>query len=292
MKNILKIVCITLVFCLLFVYLVSCSKEGKNKDSPLSRTEETLVGTEPTNEEKVEENNLIAIKPSPDKYTWYIKNYVGKNCASIGYTSLGGDRLDEYGKGLISLVFVSADGSYVDFSSNKTLREWVVTGQSLEPNTELKLTFDKDSNGEEYSNLIERQSYEEIVLSVKKVGDNKAETPKLTKINESPDKYTHYISDYVGRNLANCGYVSLGGDYLAEYGKTTIRLVIVTDDGSYVDFGEEETLKQYVVKGQSIAPNTELKLVFDKDSNGNEYDNLVESQNIDEIELYVKKLNG
>lgn len=31
----------------------------------------------------------ITIKNSPDKYTWYIKNYVGKNCASIGYTSMG-----------------------------------------------------------------------------------------------------------------------------------------------------------------------------------------------------------
>ena len=30
----------------------------------------------------------ITIKNSPDKYTWYIKNYVGKNCASIGYTSM------------------------------------------------------------------------------------------------------------------------------------------------------------------------------------------------------------
>lgn len=292
MKNVLKFICIALVFCLLLAFLMACSNEETTNEPTLSKTEETLVETETANEEDTEEKGIITIKPSPDKYTWYIKNYVGKNCASIGYTSLGGDRLDEYGKGLISLVFVSANGSYVDFSSNETLREWVVTGQSLEPNTELKLTFDKDSNGKEYSNLIERQSYEEIVLSVKKVGDKKSEIPKLTKINESSDKYTHYISDYVGRNLANCGYVSLGGNYLAEYGKTTVKLVIVTDDGSYVDFSDKESLKQYVVTGQSIAPNAELKLVFDKDSNGNEYDNLVESQNIDEIELYVKKLNG
>lgn len=289
MKQSVKLIAIVLALCTLLSVLASCSSTKE----PHSATEEPKT-TSSEAPEKTEEKpgNIVTIKPSPDKYTWYIKNYVGKNCASIGYTSLGGDRLDEYGKGHISLVFVSADGSYVDFSSNETLREWVVTGQSLEPNTELKLTFDKDSNGEEYSNLVERQSYEEIVLSVKKVGDKKSETPKLTKINESPDKYTYYISDYVGRNLANCGYVSLGGNYLAEYGKTTVKLVIVTDDGSYVDFSDKESLKQYVVTGQNIAPNAELKLVFDKDSNGNEYDNLVESQNIDEIELYVKKLNG
>ena len=48
-----------------------------------------------------EETPAITIKESPDKYTWYIKNYVGKNCASIGYTSMGGDRMDSYGGGYI-----------------------------------------------------------------------------------------------------------------------------------------------------------------------------------------------
>ena len=78
---------------------------------------------------------------------------------------------------------------------------------------------------------------------------------------------------------------------MAEYGETTVKLVIVTEDGSYVDLEEEDSLRQYVVTAQSITPNTELKLTFVKDSDGNEYENLVESQNIDEIELYVKKLN-
>ena len=43
-------------------------------------------------------NESITIKNSPDKYTWYIKNYVGKNCASIGYTSMGGDRMQKNGR--------------------------------------------------------------------------------------------------------------------------------------------------------------------------------------------------
>ena len=49
----------------------------------------------------------VGINPSPDKYTWYIKNYVGKNCASLGYSSMSGKRMDEYGAGLVELVFVS-----------------------------------------------------------------------------------------------------------------------------------------------------------------------------------------
>ena len=51
-------------------------------------------------------------------------------------------------------------------------------------------------------------------------------------------------------------------------------------------------LKQYVVTAQSYAPNTELKYVFDTDEAGNEYDNLVQSQNIEEIEITVKPVGG
>lgn len=47
-----------------------------------------------------------------------------------------------------------------------------------------------------------------------------------------------------------------------------------------------------MVTGQSVSPNTELKLVFDKDSDGKEYDSLVDTQNIEEIELYVTKLSS
>ena len=40
------------------------------------------------------------------------------------------------------------------------------------------------------------------------------------------------------------------------------------------------------------APNTELKYVFDTDEDGNEYENLVQSQNIEEIVLCVKKVGS
>ena len=57
----------------------------------------------------------------------------------------------------------------------------------------------------------------------------------------------------------------------------------------YTDFCFYYTeLLKYVISGQSVLPNTELKYVFDTDSEGNEYDNLVQSQNIEEIELMVK----
>lgn len=236
-----------------------------------------------------EETPAITIKESPDKYTWYIKNYVGKNCASIGYTSMGGDRMDSYGGGYIELAFVTPDGSYIDIEDDDALKEYVVTGQNIEPNSELKFTFEKDSDGEEYDNLVASQNYEEIVLSVKKVGGEDF-TPTLTTINASPDKYTWYISDFVGRNLLYCGYTSMGGDLMHKYGAACIKLVIIADDGSYIDPEDTDTLKNYVVTSQNVAPNTELKLTLETDGNGEEYDNLVETQTIEEIELNVKAI--
>ena len=236
-------------------------------------------------------DTTIAINTSPDKYTWYIKNYVGKNCASIGYTAMSGKRMDKYGEGLVELVFVCPDGSYVDVESEDVLKEYSVVKQNIAPNSVLKLVFDKDSEGNEYDNLVASQSYEEIVLCVKKNSEKEQKATALTEIKPSPDKYTWYIADYVGRNLASCGYTSMGGDLMHKYGEGIIELIIVADDGSFVDPEDTEALKNYVVTGQSIAPNTELKLTFDKDSDGVEYDNLVESQNIEEIELTVKRLS-
>lgn len=259
--------------------LAACSNNRSEEISDNQFSDDTVNDT------------TIAINTSPDKYTWYIKNYVGKNCASIGYTAMSGKRMDTYGEGLVELVFVCPDGSYVDVETEDVLKEYSVVKQNIAPNSVLKLVFDKDSEGNEYDNLVASQSYEEIVLCVKKNSEKEQKTVDLTEIKPSPDKYTWYIADYVGRNLASCGYTSMGGDLMHKYGEGIIELIIVADDGSFIDPEDTEALKNYVVTGQSIAPNTELKLTFDKDSDGVEYDNLVESQNIEEIELTVKRLS-
>lgn len=55
----------------------------------------------------------VQIKQSPDKYTWYVKNYVGMNAGNAGYTGLDTNRYDRYGAGALRLVFVAGDGWYV-----------------------------------------------------------------------------------------------------------------------------------------------------------------------------------
>lgn len=233
----------------------------------------------------------VTIKASTDKHLWYIKDYVGKNVASFGYTSLGGDRMDNYGDGYLELILVTSDGSYVDIDDEEELKKYVVSEQNINPNAEQRYTFDVDENGEEYGFPLTK-TYDEIVLLVKKIGEASDDSMALTEIQPSPDKYTEYIRDYVGRNLAFCGYESLGGDLRDQYGQTNIQLIVTSSDGTYIDISAEDELKKYVVTAQGIEPNTELKMQYLTDENGDEYSNLIDSQNIEEIELYVTKIEN
>ncbi len=275
---------LVLIMVLIFIFS-GCSNNQSSENS------NSGTSTEVTTPEKHE---FVQIKESPDKYTAYIKDYVSRNCATVGYESMGGDRNDYIGNGYIHLVMITENGEYVGVTDEE-LKNYVVVAQSLNPNTEVKFTFQKNSDGEEYDNLIEWQNISEIVLKVKPVGSKDTTTDKgMTAINPDSDKYTTYVKDYVGRNLARCGYISMAGDFRDVYGESNIKLIIVTDDGSYIDLADEnveEVLKQYVVTGQSASPNTEIKLEFAKSSDGKEY-SWTSWQSREEIELYVSHLES
>ncbi len=235
----------------------------------------------------------VQIKQSPDKYTCYVKDYTGMNAANVGYTAIDASRYDRYGAGAIKLVFVAADGTFVDPENDDQLKDYVVIGQNLEPNTEIKYAFQHDEDGNEYDNLVSAKSHEEIVLAVKKVGTSD-EVVDMTPIDASPDKYTRVVRDYVGRNLAECGYLALAG-YLADsYGASAVKLNVVTDDGSYIDLSDsdsyKEVLSQYKVTAQNVAPNSTISMAFSTDDNGNEYENLVSTKSLDSIDLHVTKV--
>lgn len=279
-----KVLMVAIMLCFL-IALQGCSSAPSNAEGQ----GENATQTEQVPSQNVEKNDApITIKESPDKYTAYIKNYVGRNCATIGYESLGGDRNDRIGNGYIQLVMLSENGEYIGVE-DEVLKEYVVVAQNLSPNTEVKFTFQKSGEGEEFDNLIEWQSVKDIVLKVKKAGSNEEISEKgMTSILVSDDKYTAYVKDYVGRNLANCGYISLGGDLRDAYGATNIKLSVVSDDGAFIEI-EEETLKNYCVTDQNPSPNTKISFEYDKDSDGNEY-SWTTWQSIQEIELYVTAL--
>ena len=212
-----------------------------------------------------------------------IKDYVKRNAASFGYYSLGGERIDDgYGGTLdtLKLVLVSKDGKYIDISDDNVLKQYVVIDQSIEPDSEI--VFDYNEFG-----MSEHQTYPEIVLLCKKLREKSSTSvlTHLTRINPSPDKTTQYIKDYVGRNLATVGYEELDGRWHDEYNGTfnTVDIVVITDDGSYIEPGDEQTQKQYVVTSQNPAANTELR--FNYNSYG-----MMDSQTYSEIEVFVSKL--
>lgn len=235
----------------------------------------------------------VSILPSPDKYTWYVQDYIGRNAAGAGYNSMSGERRDRYGEGTVKLIYVTEDGGYLDFQNEALLKQYVVTAQCPEPNTELKLGFLTDSDGEEYDTLISFQSIEVIELAVRRIdGATAGESvgAALSQINPSPDRYTVYIRNYVGKNLASIGYTAMNGNRMDRYGEGRVKFVLVPEDGSFIEPTDAEQLKQYYVAGQDVAPNSEMRLTYVRDSSGREYDNLIESQTYENITLYVKKL--
>lgn len=234
-----------------------------------------------------------AVTPSPDKYTWYISDYVGRNLASVGYTSLGGARMDAYGAGYIKLIPVTVDGTWVDISDEDTLKQYVIIGQSPAANTEIKYIFEKDSKGKEYSNLIDSQSVEQLDLIVARIDGrvyNDLITYEPVSFPSTPDRYTRYIRSYVGKNLATVGYTSIGGNRMDSYGDAYVKLELMTTDGSYIDVADEAQLASYVITSQDVAPGAVMQLVYEKDSKGKEYSNLIDTQTYERITLTVRPI--
>ncbi len=247
--------------------------------------------TSSTSAQEQTANAAVTIKQSPDKYTWYMKNYVGMNAAAVGYTSISGQRMDRYGAGYIKVVYVAKDGRYLEIEDDDVLKGYKVSAQSYEPNTEIKYTFQVDSDGKEYDNLLDFQNIEEIVLAVDKLGES-GNSSDTTKIEVAPDKYTTYVRDYVGRNLRDCGYVSLAGNLADGYGASYVTFNLVTDDGAYIDLEDEESLGNYKVTGQDVEPNTPINLTFATDSDGKEYSNLVQNKTLETISLYLTEVDS
>ena len=238
----------------------------------------TLLTTTPVNAESTKKTDN-----TPDKYTQYIRDYTGKNLANVGYTAIGGFRADMYGNGYVKLTPVTKTGKYIDPSDEELLKTYIVSKQDVKPNTVLKYSYYVDPTTSEESTIVTKQTISEILLYVKKV-DYKKDfgDPVEIKLPKSADATTWYIRNYVGRNLNDCGYTAMVGDRREAYGDATVILELVSDDGTFIDIKDEESLKKYVVTEQSVEPNT--KLTFDI----GEYD-IVSNQNIQTMELHVKK---
>lgn len=110
---------------------------------------------------------LVEPLPTLDWHKYHIRDYKGRNAASIGKTNIN-ERLDEYGEATVRIEFSTEDGTYIDVTDNNDLKQYIVLDQNVKPNEELLIEYYKDSNGQEFE-LVDSQSYESIELIVKKL---------------------------------------------------------------------------------------------------------------------------
>ena len=126
-NKLIKVIAITMC---LAMTIAGCGGKSATAEQPTApSTDEERPADEPA------EDSSFSLKPSPDKYTQYVGKYVGMNAASVGYTSLGEDRMLEIGAGYLQITYVTADGTYVGVDDEENLKNYVITAQAIEPNT-------------------------------------------------------------------------------------------------------------------------------------------------------------
>lgn len=227
----------------------------------------------------------VMIKPSSNE-KGYVKDYFGQNLANVGYYSLGGDRLDEYGNQTVKLILCDVDGKHIDEENEKELSKYVVIGQDQKPNTEIVFRYQLGDDGIANPNddFIESQSIEQITLYCKKKRKAGKKELIISEVGVSPDPSQYPIRDYRGKNLASVGYESLGGERLDAYGSGHLKIIANTSDGMMVDVHNEEEMKKYQIIDQNIPPKETLALVIEP---GTTY---AASQNYNEIILTVEPI--
>ncbi len=180
------------------------------------------------------------------------------------------------------------DGSHIDINNTDQLKDYVVVGQSLTTNDRIIGVSDRYSNGRP-SSIIDYQNHEEIVLYVVKLGEPTDDFSTTIRIEPSTDRRTYFVRNYVGRNAANVGR-EYGDHRIDEYGHGELRIEYASVDGTYIDFSDLSTLRQYVVISQDLPANTQLTYTFDTYSYGGET-SIVEYQSHESITLTVEKLS-
>lgn len=220
-------------------------------------------------------------------YTYPIRNYIGKNAASVGKMR-GESLVEEYGSGYVRIVFVTEDGMILVGDDNLK-KGYIIVGQSIAAGSPITVVHKRDSKGRPYSYSVDFQSYEELILYAAPVG-NTTYHPKAIDLNPTLDRHCFFIRDYSGRNAASFGRY-YGDTRVDEYGAGKLRITFTCEDGSFVDASTEDSLKGYMVISQDIEVNTELKIDYTTDSKGNEFDYSIRSQNLEEINLTVRKID-
>lgn len=122
-----------------------------------------------TNGDSSDIPELTEITPSPSKETQYMRDYVGRNLETVGYTAMNGNRYDKYGlDGLIEILIFDENGTMIDPEDHSEFIYYTVTKQNIEPNTEMNFTYGQDDDAD---NVIDQSiSVIEITVQMTETG--------------------------------------------------------------------------------------------------------------------------
>ena len=208
------------------------------------------------------------VKVSDDAHITYMKDYVGMNLANAAYEAPAGMmRIQYIASDLMANIEVLAstpDGKPIE---EDDMKNYYIVAQSIKPNSVISTSY-SIKDGEE-SIYISHMSPSAIRFNVLPVGTEPSDNDlNITKVNVSEDANVEYIRDYRGLNLGMIGEVySSDNGVRDEYGEADVILVPNSTDGSYIDPSDEENLKNFVVIGQDVAPNSKLTVTYDDSNN-------------------------
>ena len=207
------------------------------------------------------------VKVSDDAHITYMKDYVGMNLANAAYWAPSGMmRIQYIASNMMANIEVLAstpDGKPIE---EDDMKNYYIVAQSIEPNSVISTSYSLD-DGEE-TKKVGHMTPSAIRFNVLPVGTEPTdEDLEITKINVSEDTNVEYIRDYRGLNLGMIGE-SYGFDngVREDYSGATVMVIPNSSDGSYIDLSDEENLKNYVVIGQDVAPNSKMSVTYDEDN--------------------------
>lgn len=155
---VVSVIIIALV--VVIVVLITKQDNGESNNNVEDSTSSTT---------KTTESYKQVVCPTVDKYTNCIKNYVGLNASDTCTWRMNGNCMDTYGNGNVDVKFVTNDGQDVN---EVNIKNYKVVSQSVEPGTEIKYTYEKGSDGTEFS-FIESQNIDSITLNAEVIDSSK-----------------------------------------------------------------------------------------------------------------------
>ncbi len=106
-------------------------------------------------------------------------------------------------------------------------------------------------------------------------------------VHVAADKYTGVVPNLLDQNVAQATYYALNESFRVQVGNGNLLVRLINPDGVLIT---EENAANYKIVSQDPAAGTTFEMTYALDSDGKEYDNLVDTQGIEEIVVNVEPI--